>query len=79
MKKLLALHMRIKQLKSEIYILIIDDLFLDYANAENMVEDNLFIIGGKTNPETVKQINTRFYQIKQLQAALGWAAIKGSK
>ncbi len=71
MEKLFDMHAKIRQLKSEIYILLIDDLFMDASKAEAIVEDNLFIIGGNRNPEIVKKINNKFHQIKELQSVLG--------
>ncbi len=59
---------RINALRSEIYILLIDDLYLDYAKAEIMVAANIFITGGKQNPATIKKINHKFLQIKELQS-----------
>lgn len=61
---------RITKLKSEIYILLIDELFIDYANAGRMVESNVFIIGGNKNTEIIKQINNKILQIKKLEAML---------
>ena len=61
---------RITKLKSEIYILLIDELFIDYAKAGKMVEGNVFIIGGNKNIEIIKQINNKILQIQTLQALL---------
>jgi hypothetical protein len=70
MENKLTLHYRIERLKSEIYILLIDELFLDYSVAETVLEDNLCITGRKSNPETIKKINHNFLQIKNLQLLL---------
>lgn len=68
MEKIAYMNARINKLKSEIYILLIDDLFLEYALAEKIIEDNFLIIGGNRNPDTIKKINDRFRQIKELQS-----------
>ncbi len=71
MEKIAYMNARINKLKSEIYILLVDDLFLEYAEAEKIIEDNFLIIAGNRNHDTIKKINDRFSQIKQLQAMLG--------
>ncbi len=71
MEKIAYMNARINKLKSEIYILLVDDLFLEYAEAEKIIEDNFLIIAGNRNYDTIKKINDRFSQIKQLQAMLG--------
>jgi hypothetical protein len=58
---------RITRLRSEIYIILIDELFMDYATAEGMAEGCFFIIGGNKNLETIKKINSKMLQIKNLQ------------
>ncbi|QHT65294.1 hypothetical protein GXP67_00700 [Rhodocytophaga rosea] len=71
MEKLAYIHTRIQALKSEIYILLIDDLFLEYTVAEKIIEDNFLMIGGNRNPDTIKKINLKFREIKELQSLLG--------
>lgn len=68
--KVAYMSARITKLKSEIYILLIDELFIDYANAGRMVEGNVFMIGGNKNIEIIKQINNKILQIKKLEAML---------
>jgi hypothetical protein len=70
MEKVAYMNARVAELKSEIYILLIDELFIDYANAEEIVESNVFLIRGNKDPETIKQINNKFLQIKKLQLLL---------
>ena len=65
------MHAKIRQFKSEIYILLIDELFLEASKAEAIIEDNLFLIGGNRNQEIIKQINNKFHQIKEFQTVLG--------
>ena len=71
MDKLAYLHTRIYALKSEIYILLIDELLLEYSLAEKVIEDNFLIIGGNRNPDTIEKINLKFREIKELQSLLG--------
>ncbi len=61
---------RISSLRSDIYIILIDELFMDYARAEGMVERNVFLIGGNKNPETIKIINNKMLQIQKLQSLI---------
>jgi hypothetical protein len=68
--KVAYMSARITKLKSEIYILLIDELFIDYANAGSIVEGNVFMIGGNKNIEIIKQINNKILQIKKLEAML---------
>jgi hypothetical protein len=70
MEKVAYMNARVAELKSEIYILLIDELFIDYANAEEIVESNVFLMRGNKDPETIKQINNKFLQIKKLQLLL---------
>jgi hypothetical protein len=71
MEKLAYIHTRIHALQSEIYILLVDDLFLEYAVAEKVIEDNFLMIGGTRNPDTIRKINLRFREIQELQSLLG--------
>jgi hypothetical protein len=45
------MNARITKLRSEIYVLLIDDLFLDYATVEEVVENSVFFMWGNRNPE----------------------------
>lgn len=71
MEKLAYIHTRIHALRSEIYILLIDDLFLEYTVAEKIIEDNFLMIGGNRNPDAIMKINLKFREIKELQSLLG--------
>ena len=66
-EKVAYMSARIIRLRSEIYIILIDELFIDYASAEGVVEGNIYLIGGNKNPEIVKIINNKMLQIKNLQ------------
>ena len=69
-EKVAYMSARINRLRSEIYILLIDELFIDYATAEGMVEGNVFLICGNKNQETIKKINNKMLQIKKLQSLM---------
>jgi hypothetical protein len=69
-EKVAYMSARINRLRSEIYILLIDELFIDYATAEGMVEGNVFLIWGNKNQETIKKINNKMLQIKKLQSLM---------
>jgi hypothetical protein len=69
-EKVAYMNARINELRSEIYILLIDELFIDYAKAEEMVEGNIFMMDGSKNPEAIKLINNKILQIKNLQSLL---------
>jgi hypothetical protein len=68
MEKLFEPNDKINKLKSEIYILLVDDLYFDYSEAEQILEAKTFIIGGKSNTEVIHKINHKFNQIKELQS-----------
>ncbi len=69
-EKVAYMNARIDKLKSEIYIMLIDDLFFDYSKAEKIIEASFFIQADNRNKEIVTTINNKILQVKKLQSLL---------
>jgi len=70
MEKVAYMNARVHKLKSEIYIMLVDDMFLEYSKAEKVIESNFFIKADNKNREIVDTINNKILQVKNLQSLL---------